>query len=381
MKHLHINAALLSIVSIVAAVSIMKTTDFHTSSVTRVNNLEITGTTQATGLVTANTGVRLAAAGTGPLITTGAGSPDTVVTATQGSLFVRTDTAQVWQNTNGAQAWTQLGASSSGGFAGTWAAGTYAAGSIVRRGPFLFGTTTSTSLDPCIDEGDLGNAATWVARGNATQSGDLLILTTNTSQSSAGFRLATVAGWNGKRLIADALVGPFGGADTFQMGIYDSSLTTNPSLAPGQGLIGVTGFYGIAVDIWTDRVGTILDGVFGNFVATPTTGNPGVQGNSILETTYYYRYYLDFVDNGATMTLTLWRENYTNISVSDAGFIATWTVAKPAWTSWRYAFGGGTGGTVGFFRVHNAYTRDLIGPWTLLSVFPHTPRIDAEMLR
>ena len=111
--------ALLAIVSFLAIGLILKATDLRTASVTRVNNLEVTGTTQATGEVAAITGIRLTNATTGPFVRSGIGDPNGAITATQGSLFVRTDTVQVWQNTNGAQVWIQIGSGSNANMSAT----------------------------------------------------------------------------------------------------------------------------------------------------------------------------------------------------------------------------------------------------------------------
>jgi hypothetical protein len=75
-------------------------------AVTRVDNLEIAGTTDATGNVIARAGVQLSS-GTGPTFTSGSGVP--AGTQPIGSLYLRTATAQVYQNTNGATAWTLSG--------------------------------------------------------------------------------------------------------------------------------------------------------------------------------------------------------------------------------------------------------------------------------
>ena len=44
--------------------------------------------------------------GTQVLFLIGTGDPNTVVTATIGSLFIQTDVAGLWQNTDGVTAWT-----------------------------------------------------------------------------------------------------------------------------------------------------------------------------------------------------------------------------------------------------------------------------------
>lgn len=111
-------------------------------SVTRVNNLEVTGTTDATGVITARAGVRLTTPTTGPIFTSGAGTPNAVVTATQGSLFLRTDTATIYTNTNGAMAWTQVDAAG-----GTVTSITFSGGLTATSNPTTTSSTASIATD------------------------------------------------------------------------------------------------------------------------------------------------------------------------------------------------------------------------------------------
>lgn len=118
---LRFNQTLLALVGIVALTTIASPhvrqlmgrggdTIVSPLSVTKVDSLVATGTIDSTGEVIARAGVRLTAPTTGPIFKSGTGSPNGSVTATQGSIFVRTDSAQVYQNTNGAMAWSQIGA-------------------------------------------------------------------------------------------------------------------------------------------------------------------------------------------------------------------------------------------------------------------------------
>jgi hypothetical protein len=101
--------ALLAMVAITAMASLagLRARDFYEPlSVTRVNNLEITGTTLAVGEVTAQAGVRLTTLTTGPIVTSGVGDPNGAVTATAGSLYVRTDSpVTLYQNKTGSTIW------------------------------------------------------------------------------------------------------------------------------------------------------------------------------------------------------------------------------------------------------------------------------------
>lgn len=114
MKHQRFSLALLSIVAITAITAplfaLREERQRGIQSVTRVDDLEITGTTDASGEVTAQSGMRLTTVTTGPIVTSGIGSPDGAVNGTLGSLYLQTDTAAVFQNTDGATAWTELGA-------------------------------------------------------------------------------------------------------------------------------------------------------------------------------------------------------------------------------------------------------------------------------
>ncbi len=107
MKRKQFSFVLVAIVAIAALVTLRTPSILST---TKVNNLEATGTIQATGETIALAGVRLTTAATGPILISGSGSPSGSVTATQGSIYVRTGTAQVYQNTTGSTVWTQLGA-------------------------------------------------------------------------------------------------------------------------------------------------------------------------------------------------------------------------------------------------------------------------------
>lgn len=115
--NLLVSVAILAVVAVVAASRIALTIprDHVALSTTRVDDLEITGTTEAGGEVTAQSGVRLTTPATGPIVTSGVGSPDGVVSATEGSLYLQTDTAAVYQNTDGASAWTEVGTGGGGG--------------------------------------------------------------------------------------------------------------------------------------------------------------------------------------------------------------------------------------------------------------------------
>lgn len=265
-----------------------------------------------------------------------------------------------------------------GGYKGSFSLGQYyAPGSIIKQGPFLFGTSTGAHVNPCVVESDLGGAG-WSIFGNASQTGSTVVLVNNaTSQSSAALSDSVNSGWDQKRLIVDALVGPNGGADALQIGIYDASLG-DPTV--NQGLELVSGFYGITVDIWNNQVETCSNGT----VANASGYNTSFENyQAPIETTRYFRYILDMVENGANWDLVLSRTMYDGGTGTGAnsrdnpGRIASWSITKPSFTSWRFALGGWSGGVASTLKARNAYIMDISGDWDVLSVLPHTPEIEA----
>lgn len=119
MKRSTFSAALLGLVALASLATIAtrggdRFREPGIQSITRVDNLEINGTTNGSGVITARSGVRLTTVTTGPILTSGTGDPNGAVSATQGSVFLRTDTAQVYSNTDGAMAWAEVGGSSGG---------------------------------------------------------------------------------------------------------------------------------------------------------------------------------------------------------------------------------------------------------------------------
>lgn len=262
-------------------------------------------------------------------------------------------------------------------------ASTFAAGSIVKRGPFVFGTFSGSSVDPLVVEGNVGSATDWKIVGSTgipTQSGSILILVNNTtSRDTAAFRNSTNTGIDKKRLICEAMVGPNGGADAFSFGILNASEGYSTSAS---GMRGMTGSLGVEIDIWNNRVSPFMTGTNGPFVSVSVSA--GAPGNDILETSRYYRYYLDFNANGAGthLTMSLYRENWDSADAAFPGYIAEWIVAKPAWISnvntvtWRSGVGAWAGGVAGHFRIRSFFVQYGTEEWDLLSILPHTPRID-----
>jgi hypothetical protein len=265
-----------------------------------------------------------------------------------------------------------------GGYKGQWSAAStpYLAGALVKRGPWLCGATADTSNDPVTVEGNLGSAADWTPRGNAVQSFSALTLITANAQNSMGVRLNSVhSDWRQRRLIVDVNLGPVGGADAFQFGIYDSSLTTTP--APANGMA-IAGCYGVEIDFFNNNFKTILNGVRGNNIGFGTV-NPAL--GDAPDTNTWHRWYLDINDGGGGFwAATLFRDTLNRTQSagnsqeeSNPGQLAAWSIAgaAPAFNSWRPVVGAFSGGLAGLVRVKYAFTRRTSGSgWDLLSEQP-----------
>jgi hypothetical protein len=278
-------------------------------------------------------------------------------------------------------------AAGGGGYLGKGVgASSFAAGSIVKRGPFLFGTFSGSSVDPMIVEGNPGSPSDWRLTGSlpagSSQSGSILILNAgNSSRDTAAFRLSTNTGIDKKRLICEAVVGGTNGscADAFSFGIFNSSEGMSAS---SSGLRAMTGALGVEIDVFNNRVAPFQTGSGGPVISTSTTA--GTAGNDILKSPKFYRWYLDINANGAGthLTMSLYRDNWDNTDLTWPGYIAEWIVQKPSWISdvntvtWRSAVGSWSGGVAGTFKVRSFFVESTVPEWDLVSALPHTPRVD-----
>ena len=323
----------------------------------------------------------LSVSNTTATISSGTSSPEGVVTAPVGSVYLRTDggtstTLYVKESGSGNTGWMSGG---SGGFKGEWAAGTYATGSIVRRGIGTWGTTaTTTTQDPCTPEGDMGSASDWICRGDGpSQSGTILTVLNGTDKEAACFRNSTDTTWVNRRLIVDAMIGPSGGGEHFSFGIYDAAAST--ASAAGLGMIGLTGVYAFNLDFLANYTGYIENGTL---VQAPSGGGSNIgSGNDVLGNSVFYRFYLDLTQSGANMVMTAWRDSHI-LNATNAyrpGFIGQWTFTAPSFTSWRWVIGGCSfSPQAGLYKVSKAWTTRVpaANDWQLISEFPHTPHID-----
>ena len=305
----------------------------------------------------------------------GVGDPNGVVDGNPGDVY-QDQTGAFWVNTVAPSTWAQASTGAGGGFSGTWSSGAvpYASGSMVNEGPFLFGSTTSTSVEPCFDFGNLGDNAVWAINGaGASQDPATGIVTLNNNvngQSANAIYRTNVAGWDKRRLIADLEI--TGTADGMEFGILDGSLPS--STAPVSGMGGVTGFWGVGIEIFASGSPgyfSITDGVQANQVGDSNA-------NITSAGTRFDRWYLDLVDNGVgpgTMTMTLYRNGYTTTPgalgwVDDEVQLAQWTVTRPTFTNWKYALGSHTGGSAAVFAAKRAFGRWTGTEWTTLSLLP-----------
>jgi hypothetical protein len=277
-----------------------------------------------------------------------------------------------------------------GGYRGAWSPGgaPYQAGSIVRRGPWVWGARVSTSQDPSVAEGDMNLSADWIPRGNASQGGQHLLTLSpsgQTFQNAIGYRNtigSLSSDWRNRRLVIDALVGPSGGADYFNFGIIDPAvpLSTMPG-SPG-GMCGTTGCWGVNVDFGGNRVGAVVNGVATAYTAY-TAAAVGA-GNDILETSVLYRFRLDLTEAAPNWTITLYRDDYIRDAMTPwaQSYVGSWTVTAPTFTQWRWVVGSTSGGVSGNVAVRCPFTQMVpgAGDWDMISEFPHTPHQDPYAL-
>lgn len=265
----------------------------------------------------------------------------------------------------------QLGAG--GGGVPAWAAGSYAAGAAVTRGPYMWRANAITTEDPCIVEGNLGLGADWsvvttAGSGMVQGSGQILMIAGVNGARTTAYRQSVNNGFLGKMLIVD--ISLTGIADWMTFGIFDSSLAQTSNTTDQ------AGFYGQKIDIFNGNIVNIINGAGGGT-------SPYSNANATNAGSTFARWYLSMIQNGANWDLSLYRDTRVanspltnpptnNNSVLDMQPIAQFiNVARPAFTNWRFAVGAGTGGSAATFKVNAAYTRNIIsGNWSALSKLP-----------
>lgn len=263
-----------------------------------------------------------------------------------------------------------------GGYQGAWT-GKASKGDIVTRGLYAFGCNADTSVDPCIDFGNLGDNTLIAINGTGTAQ-DVVnkILQLNggaNGQDGNAIYKTNVSGWDKRRLVFDLQI--TGTADGLSFGILDGSKPSNTASATG--MAAVAGFWGCDIEIYAG-------GTPGYFICHNGVKDPvpfaDTNANICNAGSLYDRYFVDFVDNGAianTCTITLYRNAYALGAVTNSGWadekiqLGTWTVARPGFTDWKLALGAHTGGSSANFRCKRAFaiSKDTT-LWTPLGLLP-----------
>lgn len=254
-----------------------------------------------------------------------------------------------------------------------WSAGTYAQGQIVTRGPYMWMCNSTTTEDPMVVEGDLGSASDWDANTGAgtpgfDQSGGRMLLIDGALGSAvAAFRQSVNTGFLGKMLIVDAQIS--GTADELMFGVYDSTAAQTAG-----NLNGLSGFYGIGIDIFNGRLQNYADGTAGS-------NSSYARADATNAADAYTRWYLSMIQNGSNWNLLVYRDSRVSataftgqsaLQVDDLACIGSITnVARPSYSTWRFVVGARTGGAAGTFAVRAAYVRNLTsGAWTAIGRLP-----------
>ena len=240
------------------------------------------------------------------------------------------DTAWIWAANHG-----QVG----GGIALVgWNSGdTYGAGQLVDYSGLIMTPRTSTSADPFslvdVAAGDVDNTSYWTHNSVASASGGEVVLINASAGDSATVILTTgdgVSTFPTTTLTAELYLG--GSADELQFGLLNES--TSSSSITSDGMRGVTGFYGVMLDVFNNEAKIVTNGSSGSAVSVdPDTG--GV----------YETWSLEF---GADY-MKLYR-------AAGATLVGNWSFTPPAWSGSKVAFGARTGGASGTFKVRNTPT-------------------------
>lgn len=260
-----------------------------------------------------------------------------------------------------------------GGGAAPWVAGTYQAGALVTRGPYVWMANATTTEDPLVVEGDLGSGSDWsvVTSGSPNMvqaNGEIQLINNVAGCAATAYRQSVNAGFLGKMLICDLSFQ--GAADWMHFGVFDSA---HSQAAANINTAGST-FYGVNVDIFNGRVENWIDGAVGTNVTYTTAA--AINANA-----QYARWYLAMIQNGSNWDLSLYRDSRVatssitgqdNDAVDDMQLVAGFTnKARPAYSNWRFVVGARTGGSAGTFKVRAAYVRNLIsGNWSPLAKRP-----------
>lgn len=181
-------------------------------------DLAVGGTTDTTGETIARSGVRLSAPTTGPIIRSGTGSPNGVVSATAGSLWVRTDSPQLYQNTDGATAWSQV--------AGTAA---FSGASVYNVGSQSVNNNTVTAITYNTEEYDTDNYHSTVSNTSRltvpTTAKYLVSVTLYFDAATVGVREIDITKNVGATTLAVQAGGDQGGVPAIQNVTFTANLT------------------------------------------------------------------------------------------------------------------------------------------------------------
>lgn len=266
-----------------------------------------------------------------------------------------------------------------------WVAGTYQAGQMVSRGPYLWRANTTTSEDPMLVEGNLGSNTDWtfqtlgspgvVQTPGATDgapNGKILLVNGTTSTQTSAYRQSVNTGVLGKMLAVDLQIS--GTADSFLFGMYDSSAAQTFSDAWGK-----ADFYGVEVDIYdplTAEISAISAGV--RVGATQAYSN----ANAVNAGSSFSRWYARFLQNGSNWDVELYRPTRVagsfpfsafNVNQEDdlALIFRQTNVARPAFSTWRFVIGQHTGGSAMICSVRAAHVRNLLSnAWSVVARLP-----------
>jgi hypothetical protein len=181
----------------------------------------------------------------------------------------------------------------------------------------------------------------WTRQSVASSGSGEVVLVNGGSDSGSTLFSSDTFTWNNVSIIAPVSIAT--GADWMDIGILDSSdSTTVANSTPSLPFNGITGFYGVRLDVYNNQVSAMIAGTSTSTVGyAPNTG--GV----------YETLIVDFIDNGSgSTTITLRR-------AAGKTKVASWTTTTPNFSVARAALGARSGGVSGVFKVQNTVTRTI----------------------
>jgi hypothetical protein len=240
-----------------------------------------------------------------------------------------------------------------------WLGTTFPADSIKHKA-MVFDQTTYKTME------NVANTTYWSHNSVSSVGSDYVVLINYVGGDSASVMSKVTFGSTfpvGRTFCFDLEM--VGSADEMYIGVRDGSYNYTDVGSSG---LNVTGFYGVDLDLWNNRIGTVLNGAEGNYA-----------GGIDPDTPAYGTWSLEFKYVSPTQYQMVVKDGVTTVYTSP-------TLTTPTWSNgWRFGIGARTGGSSGRFTVRGTpyamiYTNEWDGLYTDARIRPgaHIP-FDAQI--